>query len=127
VTDGLASQIEGLDQYDNIQVLKVDGNPRDILRLSREEVNLMRNKLLEPFGIKFDAPTMVSLYLMGDDLIVIENFKDEVVSVNLETEFSMNPEIQLTLPVGESIIRDFSSNKLEISELPPRTLVAVSY
>jgi hypothetical protein len=64
---------------------------------------------------------------MGDDLIVIENFKDEVVSVNLETEFSMNPEIQLTLPVGESIVRDFSSNKLEISELPPRTLVAVSY
>ena len=125
VTDGLADHIGGLDQYSNVQVIEVDGNPRDILRLSREEVNLMRNKLLEPLGIKFDAPTMVSLYLMGDDLIIIENFKDEAVNVTLESEFSMNPEIQLTLPSGQSIGGDFSSNKLEISELPPRTLIAI--
>ncbi len=125
VTDGLADHIGGLDQYSNVQVIEVDGNPRDILRLSREEVNLMRNKLLEPLGIKFDAPTMVSLYLMGDDLIIIENFKDEAVNVTLESEFSMNPEIQLTLPSGQSIGGDFGSNKLEISELPPRTLIAI--
>ncbi len=127
VTDGLAGQIGDLDQFDNVQVLQVDGKPRDILRLSREEVTQMRNRMLEPFGIKFNAPTMVSLYLMGEDLIIIENFKDVPVKITLESEFTMNPEIQLTLPSGQSIGGDLGSNKLEISELPPRTLVAVSY
>jgi hypothetical protein len=127
VTDGLAGHIGNLDQLENVQVLKVDGNPRDILRLSREEVNSMRNKLLEPFGIKFNAPTMVSLYLMGEDLIIIENFKDEAVNITLETEFSMNPEIQLTLPMDQHIGGELTANKLSALELPPRTLIAVSY
>jgi hypothetical protein len=127
VTDGLAGQIQDIDQYDNIQVLDVRGNPRDILRLGREELNNMRKSLLKPFGITFDAPAMVSIYLMGDDLVIIENFKDETVKVSLETEFSMNPEVKLTLPSSNVIGREFSSSKLEISELPPRTLVAISY
>jgi len=127
VTDGLAGQIQDIDQYDNIQVLDVIGNPRNILRLGREELNNMRKPMLKPFGITFDAPAMVSLYLMGDDLVIIENFKDEAVKVTLETEFSMNPEVKLTLPSGNVIGREFSSSKLEISELPPRTLVAISY
>jgi hypothetical protein len=127
VTDGLAGQIGNLDQYENVQVLQVDGKPRNILRLSREEVNSMRNKLLEPFGIKFNAPTMVSLYLMGEDLIIIENFKDEAVNVTLETEFSMNPEIKLTLPMDQHIGGELTANKLSALELPPRTLIAVSY
>lgn len=127
ITDGLASQIENLDQYDNMQILNVKGNPRDILRLSRAEVNEMRNKMLKPLGLSFDAPTMVSLYLMGEDLIIIENFKDEAVSVTLETEFSMNPEVKLILPSSENVSNEFGVNKLIFTEIPPRTLVAVSY
>ena len=125
ITDGLASQLQDIDMHENIQVLEVNGNPRDILRLGRDELNEMRKPLLKPFGISFDAPSMVSLYLMGDDLIVIENFKDEAVNVILETEFSMDPDIQLTLPSEAQVGGDLSSNKLEISELPPRTLVAI--
>ena len=127
ISDGLANQIENLDQYDNLQVLNVKGNPRDILRLSRAEVNEMRNKMLKPLGLSFDAPTMVSLYLMGEDLIIIENFKDEAVSVTLETEFSMNPEVKLILPSTENVSNEFGVNKLIFTEIPPRTLVAVSY
>jgi len=127
ITDGLASQIENLDQYDNLQILNVKGNPRDILRLSRSEVSDMRNKMLKPFGIKFDAPAMVSLYLMGDDLIIIENFKDESVAVSLETEFSMKPAIELVLPSSETVGKELNDHKLEFSNLPPRTLVAISY
>ena len=127
ITDGLAGQIENLDQYDNLQILNVKGNPRDILRLSRAEVNEMRNKMLKPLGLSFDAPTMVSLYLMGDDLIVIENFKDEPVSVLLETEFSLKPKVELVLPSSETVGKEFNDHKLEFSNLPPRTLVAISY
>ena len=125
ITDGLASQIQDIDMHENVQVLQVNGNPRDVLRLGRDELNEMRKPLLKPFGISFDAPAMVSLYLMGDDLIVIENFKDEAVNVILETEFSMDPDIQLTLPADAQIGGDLNTNKLEISELPPRTLVAI--
>jgi len=127
ITDGLASQIENLDNYDNLQILNVNGNPRDILRLSRSDVNEMRNKMLKPLGINFDAPTMVSMYLIGEDLIIIENFKDEAVSVTLETEFSMNPGIELVLPATETVEKEFIDKKLEFLTLPPRTLVAISY
>lgn len=127
ITDGLASKIQGIAQHDNVQVLEVKGNPRDILRLGREELNHMRNPLLKPFGITFDAPAMVSLYLMGDDLIIIENFKDEAVNVTLETEFSMNPEIQLVLPETQVVNKEFDENKLLFSAIPPRSLIAVSY
>ena len=127
ITDGLASQIENLDNYDNLQILNVKGNPRDILRLSRSDVNEMRNKMLKPLGINFDAPTMVSMYLIGEDLFIIENFKDEAVSVTLETEFSMNPGIELVLPATETVEKEFNDKKLEFLTLPPRTLVAISY
>jgi len=127
VTDGLAGHLGDLEQFENVQVLQVDGRPREILRLSREEVNQMRNKMLEPFGIKFNAPTMVSLYLMGDDLLIIENFRDEPVAVQLDTEYGMNPSIELTLPVEAQVANTFGERSLEFSELPPRTLVVVRY
>jgi hypothetical protein len=127
ITDGLADYIENIDQYDNIHVLNVNVDPRNVLHMSREELNPIRNKMLAPFGVKFDAPSMVSLYLMGDDLIVIENFKDEAVSVTLETEFSMAPDVKLILPATEVVDKEFTEYKLDFTEIPPRTLVAIGY
>ncbi len=127
ITDGLANHIENVDQYENLHVLNVNVDPRNILRFSREELNSIRNKMLAPYGVKFDAPSMVSLYLMGDDLIVIENFKDEAVSVTLKTEFSMKADVKLVLPSTEVVNKEFSKNKLTFSEIPPRTLVAIQY
>jgi hypothetical protein len=43
--------------------------------------------MLEPLGITFDAPAKVGLYLMGDDIMVIENFNDEPVDVTIGTSF----------------------------------------
>jgi hypothetical protein len=127
ITDGLAGHIENVDQYDNLIVLNVNEDPKNLLRFSREELNSIRNKMLEPFGVKFDAPAMVSLYLMGDDLIVIENFKDEAVAVTLETEFSMAADVKLTLPASETVESEFSERKLDFTKIPPRTLVAIEY
>ncbi|MBK8501762.1 MAG: hypothetical protein IPL46_05870 [Saprospiraceae bacterium] len=70
---------------------------------------------------------MVSLYLMDDDVIVIENFKDEPVAVSLETDFSMQPKVVLVLPKTESVQSTFTENRLEFKEIPPRTLVTISY
>jgi len=127
ITDGLADYIENVDQYDNLHLLNVNVDPINVLRMGREELNLIRNKMLAPFGVKFDAPSMVSLYLMGDDLIVIENFRDEPVSVSLETEFPMAADVKLILPASEKVLGEFTDQKLEFAEIPPRTLVAIQY
>lgn len=127
ITDGLADHIEKKDQFDNLYVLNVDEDPLNLMRLSREELNGIRNKMLKPFGVKFDAPVMVALYFMGEDLLVIENFRDEAVSVTLETEFSMDADLKLILPITETVEKKFSDHKLLFTEIPPRTLVAVNY
>ena len=127
VTDGLANHIELTEQYDNLYVLDVGSDTKNLLRLDQEDLNSIRNSMLAPFGVKFDAPSMVSLYLMGDDLIVIENFRDETVSVTLETEFPMRADVKLVLPSTEEVSKEFSDQKLTFTKIPPRTLVAVEY
>jgi len=77
--------------------------------------------------VKFDAPSMVALYLMGDDLMVIENFKDEAISVSIETEFSMAADVKLILPTTEIVNKQFTEHRLEFTEIPARTLVAIQY
>jgi hypothetical protein len=127
VTDLLASQIDNKDEYENLHVLDVNVDPKNLFKLSREELNELRNKMLVPFGISFDAPVMVALYLMGDDLVVIENFRDEPVSVTLETDFSIDPEIKLVLPKTETVSAEFNEHTLDFSAIPPRSLVAIEY
>jgi len=127
ITNELANHIENVDQYDNLHVLNINVDPWNLLKFSRKELNEIRNKMLKPFGIKFDAPGMVALYLMGDDLIVIENFRDEAVSVTMETEFSMDADVELILPATETVNKEFSERILYFSAIPPRTLVAVKY
>jgi hypothetical protein len=70
---------------------------------------------------------MVSLYLMGDDLMVIENFRDEAVSVTLETEFSMDANIKIILPATEIVDKEFCEKKLVFKRIPPRALVGIKY
>lgn len=127
MTDELANHIENVGQYDNLHVLNINVDPRNLLKFSREELNEIRNNMLQPFGMKFDAPSMVSLYLMGDDLMVLENFRDEAVTVSLETKFSLDANIELILPAKEIVEKEFSENKLIFKDIPPRALVAINY
>ena len=78
ITDGLAKLIsnQSLLENKNLTILKVDGDPKKLLKLNREELKPLRDKLLAPLGLKFDAPNKVSLYLLGSNYVVIENFND---------------------------------------------------
>jgi hypothetical protein len=126
ITDGLAQHLENIENK-NLHVLDVNMDPKNLLRLSREELNNIRDPMLKPFGVKLDAPGMLAFYLMGDDLIVIENFNDKAVAVTLETEFSMDAEIALVLPQTETVTKAFSENQLSFTSIPARTLVVVKY
>jgi hypothetical protein len=130
ITDGLAERLNSypeLLQNKNLTVLKVNGSPRELLKMTREELKPLRDKLLAPFGIKFDAPGKVELYLFGDNHFVVENINDNVVDVTLDLPHVSNAKTVLTLSrEGGNAEISQSGNSLKIS-IPQRTLVAVEY
>lgn len=127
ITDSLAKQLGNLVQNKNVTILPVNGNTNSLLKLSREKLNEIRDKMLEPLGIKFDAPNKVGFYLIGDDLMVIENFNITNVSVNIDTKFPMNAKVVLTLPQERNVNPAFTGNSIKINRLPQRTLVVIKY
>jgi hypothetical protein len=67
----------------NIHVLPVEGDPKSLLQLSRDQLNDLRAPLLQPFHSDFMAPNRVALYLFRDGSWVVENFNDEAVNLDL--------------------------------------------
>jgi len=128
ITDGLAKRLGNIDlNAENLITLKVNGNPRNLLKLTREELLPIRNKLLAPFGIKFDAPNKVALYLIGETCLVVENFNDEPVDVWLEFSKVVKPQKVLVLPTESNVELSCKDGKLISIKIAPRTLAAVEY
>jgi hypothetical protein len=128
ITDGLAKRLNNTKlDAENLMVLKVSGNPRSLLKLTREELKPIRNKLLEPFGIKFDAPNKMALYLIGENCLAIENFNDEPADVSLEFSKTVKPQKTLALPTENNVELSCKDGKLISIKMTPRTLVAVEY
>jgi hypothetical protein len=127
ITDGLAERIGNIGQYKNLTVLPVNGNTHSLLKLSREKLNAIRDRMLAPIGIKFDAPSKVGLYLIGDDILVIENFNVTSVNVAVDTKFSMEAQVKLILPQEGRVNPEFTGRQIKINRIPPRTLVAIKY
>ncbi len=127
VTDGLAQELPAqLADNDHLLVLKVDGNPKGLLELTREELKPIRDKLLAPCGLRFDAPNKVALYLIGDNVIIVENFNDEPVTATLEFAQPHTPRQLLALPANAKVELSASAGKVEFQTLPPRALVALT-
>ncbi len=125
VTDGLAQRLTA-SASDDLLVLEVNRDPKRLLELTREDLKPIRDKMLAPLGMRFDAPNKVALYLIGDDCIVVENFNDSTVTALLELPRPAQAEAALVLPVdGEA---EFSSTpgKVGFRSLGPRTLVALT-
>jgi hypothetical protein len=130
ITDGLAKRLA--DRPDivtnkNLTVLKVEGSPKKLLKMSREAIKPYRDKLLTPLGIQFDAPNKVELYLFGDNYFVVQNINDEPVDVTLELSRSSAARMALTLPEAggnATLLQNNGSIKMHLSA---RTLVAVEY
>ncbi len=126
ITDGLRDRLE--DQIaldgDSVQILEVGGNPRSLLELDREFLMKLREKMLKPFGIAFDAPNKVSLYLIGDDLMVIENFNDEPVNVRFQMLGMKSAEKLVTLPADGEVRIELEGDRLNAS-MYPRSMIAV--
>jgi len=132
ITDGLAKRLTNINPEDeNLIILEVKGNPKGLLNLTREQLQPIRNKLLTPFGIKFDAPCKVALYLIGKNCLIIENFNDEPVDVSLEffgvACGPVKAERALVLPIEGNVALSCTDRRLNFTKITPRTLVAVEY
>ena len=128
MTDGLAKQLGDMDlTAKNITILEVQGDPHRLLKLTREQINAIRDKMLAPLGIRFDAPNKVALYLIGDDVIVIENFNDEPVDVWLDMPAPLSAARTLVLPVGGKADLSCEGRTVRLGGLSPRTMVLMEY
>ena len=128
ITDGLAKRLKDINHDDeNLTILKVGGNPHNLLKLSRKELNSIRAKLLAPFGIRFDAPNKVALYLIGDNCLIVENFNDESINATVEFSQSVKARKALVLPPEGNVEFSCNRGKLKFNKITPRTLVAVEY
>ena len=127
ITDGLSDRLRGkvdLDS-DHLQVLKVGGEPRSILELDRAVLREIRSEMLAPLGIAFDAPSRVALYLMGEDIVAIENFNDEKVDVQLSVSGLSHADVRMTLPPG-GVTESRMSGSLAKLTIGSRSLVVLT-
>ncbi|HOL71904.1 MAG TPA: hypothetical protein PLA43_03615 [Bryobacteraceae bacterium] len=84
ITQAMAETLDPLlVKQKNVRVLSVGGDPKSLLNLTQEELDPIRDAMLAPFKTKFHAPSRVGLYLFTDGSYVIENFRDEAVTVEL--------------------------------------------
>jgi hypothetical protein len=85
LTDGLAKKLKGRIELNvsNVGVLQVKDKPRVLLQIPQKRLDAIRQPLLTPLGIMFQAPSKATLYLFRDGSWVVENFNDNVVEVKL--------------------------------------------
>jgi hypothetical protein len=130
ITDGLAKRLTshpGILANKNLSILKVGKSPKKLLKLTREELKPIRDKLLAPMGMKFDAPNKVELYLFGEDHFVVENINDEEVEVILDLPNLSTCKKVLVLPEitgNAEVLQNRNSIRIKMS---PRALVVVEY
>ncbi|HUX94926.1 MAG TPA: hypothetical protein VMV47_04270 [Bacteroidales bacterium] len=129
ITEELAKRLtdQTLLENKNLMVFKAGDDPKQLLKLTQEELKPLRDKLLAPMGMKFDAPNKVSFYLVGDNIAIIENFNDEAVNITLEMPKLVSVQTKLILPAdGKSTVTK-AGNVINIKDISPRTLVAFEY
>jgi len=128
ITDGLADRLEGIDlDGGSPATLKVGGKPRSLLELSREQLRPIRNKMLAPFDVSFDAPNKVALYLIGNGCVIVENFNDEAVNAYIDLPRPVQAKVALILPTEGSVDFSCAGRKLSFAQITPRTLIVVKY
>ncbi len=128
VTDGLAQKLPpAVTSNKNLLVLKVGGKPKSLLDLTREQLQPIRHKLLAPFGLRFDAPNKVALYLIGSNCVAVENFSDETITASLEFTKPVKATKSLILPTDGQADFSCTAGKIDFTKITPRTLVVLTY
>jgi len=93
LTDGLAARLRGRLPLDapNVRILKVGGNPKLLLKLTRKELDPLRAFALQPWKISLEGPNRLGFYLFDDGSRVVENFDDQAATIECDGRSSSIP------------------------------------
>jgi hypothetical protein len=128
ITDGLAKRLKTHPELiEMLTILPINGSPRNLLEMTREQIKPFRDKLLAPFGMKFDAPNRVELFLFGDNTFAIENINDEAVDVTLKLPKVSRIKKALLLPEESATTKLSLHNRMVSISISPRSLIVVDY
>ncbi|MDH7571659.1 MAG: hypothetical protein QHJ73_18935, partial [Armatimonadota bacterium] len=92
-------------------------------QMPEAELNDLRDRALSPAGIALHAPARVGFYLFGNDLAVLENFRDEAASCTLTIKGWRAFRRVLQMP-GSSTVT-VSAGSTASFTLPAHTLVVL--
>lgn len=67
------------------------------------ELDALRDRACGALGLRFHAPAGVAVYLFGDDVAVVENFRDEPTRCELTLDGWSGFEVALQMPAGEPV------------------------
>lgn len=121
LADSLPSSLR--ERLNSALILDVPDDLWDLMNLPADRVNAIRQAMLQPFGLQFDAPTRVALYLFGEDMAVIENFNEEAVNVTLQSKTGGKPALIMSIPKQEG--SSMTLSETGSMEIPARSLVVL--
>jgi len=104
------------------EVLPMPAAPRDLVSLPAEEITALRKTALDPLGLAFAGPPGVSLYLLGDRKLALENFNEEPAEMRLTIPDAASYRLALTLGRPGAELRPHRGS-LTVT-VPGRSLVA---
>ncbi len=124
LTSHLANDLKDhlADQPREIRILQVGSEPRDLYKLSREELDAIRKPMLAPFGIQFSAPSRVALYLYDGDLVVVENFNDSPAEITFAKQGAGSYSPIPLKPMDDGVTCDVKDGILRAT-IPARSLL----
>jgi len=91
--------------------------------MPQDELDALRDRACSSLGLSFHAPYGVGLYLFGDDVAVVENFRDEAAGCSLAMDGWAGFEPAVQMPAGDRI-QVADGSPMEVV-LPPRSMLAL--
>jgi len=124
VTAGLADRLVGDPTAQGARRLETGGEPASLLERDRTDLRELREYLLEPLDVGFDAPPWVAVHLFGreDPVAVVQNCSDEGVAATLSVPWDPDPRLTLPTDADVGVTPDGDGTALE---LPGRSLVVL--
>ncbi len=111
------------DEIEESMRLEIPEDKWDLMDLSEERLQAIRDRLLQPFGIEFKAPTRVALYPFSDGIYVVENFNDREAQVSLRVPGDALLSVELVIPQEEITLEQEDGTTMV--SLPARSLIVL--
>ena len=124
ISDELAEKMPAIlkERIGKNQIINTPKDLWELMDIPPEQLKAIRSAMLKPFGIEFNAPSRVALYLFDSDTAVIENFNDKPVEASIQFKSASSISSPLSIPNGSSLSTQSNSAAVK---LLPRSLIVL--